>query len=108
MRLLCDHNVNEKYTDTFRRTNWITVTTVRDELSQDADDPDISAFAEREGWVVFTEDDDFTDLDHDRGLVLYIEQQNPSPDTVVDALATIADAYDDHRAIEEHVPDGWI
>jgi hypothetical protein len=57
---------------------------------------------------VFTEDDDYLDIEHDRGLVLYIEQQNPSPDAVVDALATIADAYDDHCTIEEHVPNGWM
>jgi predicted nuclease of predicted toxin-antitoxin system len=108
VRLLCDHNVSEKYTDTFRRTDWITVATVRDELSQDATDPDISVFAERNGWTVFTEDDDFTGLDHDRGVVLYIEQQHPSPDTVVDALRAIDTAYDDHRAITEYVPDGWV
>jgi predicted nuclease of predicted toxin-antitoxin system len=108
VRILCDHNVNEKYTATFRRTDWLTVATVRDDLSQDAADPDISEYAEREDWVVFTEDDDYLDIEHNRGLVLYIEQQNPSPGAVVDALATIADAYDDHRTIEEHVPDGWV
>lgn len=49
MRLLCDHNVDEKYIDTFRRMDWLTVATVREELSADADDPTISAYAERHG-----------------------------------------------------------
>lgn len=51
MRPLCDHNVDERYIDTFRRTEWLTVATVRDELSQEAADRAISEYTERQGWV---------------------------------------------------------
>lgn len=112
MRLLCDHNVDEKYIETFRRTEWLTVATVRDELTQDAEDPPISEYAHQHGWVVFTEDDDFHRHDHvhDRtvGVIFYTHIEQPSPGDVVDATQKIADAYDDHQYINEHVPDGWI
>jgi predicted nuclease of predicted toxin-antitoxin system len=108
VRLLCDHNVNEKYIDTFQRTEGLTVATVRDELSQDADDAPISEYAEQHGWVVFTEDDHFHAHDHDRGVIFYTHIENPSPGDVVTAIQEIADEYDDHRSINEHVPDGWI
>ncbi len=108
MRLLCDHNVGERYIETFRRTEWLTVTTVRDELSAATDDVDISEYAEQHEWVVFTEDNDYRALDHDRGLVLYTHLDRPSPGDVVNALRAIADAYDDYRNIDENVPDGWV
>ena len=37
----------------------------------DALDPEISDFAARNGWVVFTEDDDFLALNDNHGLVLF-------------------------------------
>lgn len=108
MRLLCDHNVDERYIDTFQRTEWLTVATVRKELTQDADDVAISEHAQQHGWIVFTEDDDFHEFDHTRGVIFYTHAERPSPADVVDALEMIAAVYDDHRQISEHVPDGWI
>ena len=55
-----------------------------------------------------TEDDDYLTFDDDRGLVLYIGSRDPSPGDVVAGIRVIADAYDDHRGIEEHVPNGWV
>lgn len=78
-----------------------------DVLSDNAPDREISAYAAQEGWVVFTEDDDFLRFDHDRGIMLYHHIKQPSPGDVLDAIRKIADAYDDHY-INEHVPDGWI
>lgn len=108
MKVLCDHSVAERYVATLRRTDRMTVATVRNELSPDATDEAISEYAERHGWVVFTEDDDFRKYDHDRGLVLYTHLARPSPADVVDALRAIADAYPDHTMIDENVPDGWV
>ena len=108
MRLLCDHNAGERYVETFRRTEWLTVATVRDELSADTDDTVVSEYAEQHEWVVFTEDDDYLDIDHDRGLVRYGHLERPSSGETVDALRRIADSYDDHRTIEEYVPGAWV
>jgi hypothetical protein len=108
VKLLCDHNVDERYIDTFQRTEWLTVATVRDELTTDADDRAISEYAEWHEWVIFTEDDDFHELAHNRGVIYYKHIERPSPGDVVDAVQKIADVYDDHRQINEHVPDGWI
>jgi hypothetical protein len=108
VRILCDHSVDARFVDTFHRTDWITMTTVADELSPDADDPDISKHAEQHDWIVFTEDEHFREYDHDRGLVLYTHLERPSPGDVIAALGNIADAYTDHRKINENVPEGWI
>lgn len=81
---------------------------MREELSQDTDDTAISEYAEHHDWVVFTEDDDYRALDHDRGLVLYTHLDRPSPGDTVDALRAIADAYDDHRNIDENAPGEWV
>jgi hypothetical protein len=108
VRRLCDHSVDDRYVTTFQRTDWITVTTVAKGLSPDAADPDISEYAERYNWIVVSEDDHFRRDDHDRGLVLYIHIDRPSPDDVVAALGNIADAYAEHSGIDENVPDGWI
>jgi hypothetical protein len=108
MRLLCDRSVLQKYIDTFERTDWLTVMQSEDVFSDDAPDREISEYAAREGWVVFTEDDDFQAFDHERGLILYHHIEQPSPGDVVAALRAIADAYDEYQGMTEHVPDGWI
>lgn len=41
------------YTESFRQTEWITVATVRDELSQDARDDEIGRYAEANDWIIF-------------------------------------------------------
>lgn len=121
VRILCDHNVNEKYTETFRRTDWITVTTEREELPIDEGDVTIMAYAAAHDWVVFTSDETFdvqddpddaagaVDLDAiDCGVVIYHQQENPSPGAVLDALRAIAEGYSDHSAIREYVPGNWV
>lgn len=108
MKILCDQHVDEKYVTAFDHADWATVARVRDLLSPSTMDESISEYAARDGWVIFTADNDFFEFDHDRGLLLYIERRDPSSGAVVNAVRLIADAYDDHRDIEEHVPDGWV
>jgi len=108
VRILCDQHVDEKYVTAFSNAGWIAVVRVRDVLSPRTEDESISEHAARNGWVVFTADNDFFEFDHDRGLLLYVERQNPSPGAIVDAIRFIADAYDDHRTIEEYVPGTWV
>ncbi|PSP43531.1 hypothetical protein BRC68_06705 [Halobacteriales archaeon QH_6_64_20] len=107
MRILCDQNVDRQYTETFRRTDWITVVTVADVLSHDAPDTEVSAYAQDHEWVVFTEDDDYLAIDDDRGVVLYRPTERPTPGAIVAALEVIADVYADHRGIETYVPGEW-
>ncbi|WP_435076454.1 DUF5615 family PIN-like protein [Halococcus sp. AFM35] len=108
MKILCDQHVDEKYVTAFDRADWATVARIRDLLSPSTVDESISEYAARNGWVVFTADNDFFDFDHNRGLLLYVERRNPSPGAVVNAVRVIADAYDDHRHIEEYVPGEWV
>ena len=108
VRLLCDENVDQRYVETFRKTDWITVTTVRDALAADASDESIGQFAEQQEWIVFTGDDDFLRFDPGCGVVFYQQVARPSPGAVVDALRGIDDAYADHGAVREFVPGGWI
>ena len=108
LRILCDRSADQRFVDTFERTGWITVIRVEDVLPADAPDRDISEFAEQHDWIVFTEDSDFLNHDHRRGLVRYHPLDNPSPGTVVDALRAIGEAFDDHRDIEQRVPGDWV
>lgn len=64
--------------DTFEQTDWIAVIQSEDVFSDDAPDRQISEYAARERWVVFTEDDDFLAFEYDRGLVLYNHINQPS------------------------------
>lgn len=108
IRILCDRSVLQRYVDTFDRTDWIELLQSEDVFADNAPDREISAYAAQEGWVVFTEDDDFLGFDHDRGLILYHHIEQPSPTAVTAAIRTIADAYDNHRLITEYVPGNWI
>ena len=116
VRLLCDHNVDGKYVAAFRRTDWLTVTTEREVLSNEADDPEIMTYAEDNDWVVFTSDLAFEDDDDESGIdpaaiecgvVTYRQVEDPSPGLVVNALRQIAGQYLDHSEIREYVPSGW-
>lgn len=108
MRLLCDHHVAIKYSDTFEAANWITCRRVADVLSSDTSDAEIAQYAAANNYIVFTNDDDFQveTLQHD--LITYDQMENPSPRDVVDALQAINETYDDTTRIWEHVPDGWV
>jgi hypothetical protein len=110
VRILVDQNVNEDYTETLRRAEWLTVAVVREELAADADDEDISPYAAEHGWVIFTADDDFfTHVgSHAHGLLFYHQTENPAEGDVLDAVWNIAQAYTDHSEIIETVPNGWL
>ena len=116
VRILCDHNVDGKYVEVFRRTDWITAKTEREVLSSEAYDPEIMTYAEANDWVVFTSDLAFDDDDEDGidpaaiecGVVTYRQVEDPSPGLVVDALRQIAGQYPDHSEIREYVPGGWV
>ena len=108
MRILCDHHVPPRYVHAFEQKPEITVTTVRDSLTRDAPDAEIAAFAKREDWVVYTNDDDFYHPDLSHGLVVYSQRENPSPGDIVDAVLAIDRAYVSPTEVNEFVPDGWI
>lgn len=108
MRILCDQNVNEKYTETFRQTDWITVSTVREELAQDALDDEIGRYAAANNWVIFTEDDDHLEYEQNRGVILYHQNESASPTEVVAAVDAISTVYTNHREIREFVPGDWV
>lgn len=78
-----------------------------DEFADDAPDREISVYAAREGWVVFTEDDDFLGFDHEHGVILYHHIEQPSPGDIIEAIQAIGKVYDDHRQIREFVPGEW-
>jgi hypothetical protein len=107
VRLPCDENVDRRYVETFRSTDWITVTKVREALSPDATDEGIAEFATAAEWVVFTGDDDFLRADPDCGVVFYHRLERPSPGDVVNALQAIEEAYAESDEIREFVPGGW-
>jgi predicted nuclease of predicted toxin-antitoxin system len=82
--------------------------TVREVLDPRATDPDIAAYAAEHGYVVFTSDDDFFALDVNCGRIHYSQEETPDAGDVLTAVSVIADAYDEHTEIVEHVPDGWV
>lgn len=108
MQILCDHHVPPKYVQAFEQEPDITVTTVRDSLSHDASDAEIAAFASREDWIVYTNDDDFFRHTPSHGLVVYNQRENPAPGAVVDAMIAIDRTYVSPGEIHEFVPDGWV
>lgn len=109
LRLLVDHNVDEKYTETFLRTDWIEAVRVSDELHPKATDREIANHAESDNWVVFAGDKgDFENINPDCGFVIYHQIENPSPGDIVDAVEEITRSFNDHREIYAYVPNGWI
>lgn len=108
MRLRCDHNVADKYPQTFDREEWLTVARVAQTLSPTASDPRNSRYATTNEWVLFTTDDDFYADDRSHGLIVYSQIEDPGPGEVVEAIAAIDAAYENHAEINEFVPDGWV
>lgn len=108
MRVLCDQNVPAKYVAAFQRADGITVAAVEEVLQHDATDTEIAAYAESEGWVVFTNDDDFFVAGGDHGLLLYDQLEDPSPGDVVEAVQHIDQVYADPANIVESVPGEWL
>lgn len=107
MRILCDQNVPGKYVAAFRDADGITVATVEDKLEHDATDAEIATYAERNQWVVFTNDDDFFVAGGDHGLLLFDQLEDPQPRKVARAVQQIADVYVDPAEIIESVPGDW-
>ena len=107
MRILCDQNVPEKYVTAFRDADGVTVATVEDRLEHDAADAEIAAYAERNQWVIFTNDDDFFVAGGDHGLLLFDQLEDPQPADVVRAAQQIAEVYPDPADIIESVPGDW-
>lgn len=107
MRILCDQNVPSKYVEAFQLAEGITVTTVEAELQHDATDTEIATYAERNDWVVFTNDDDFFVAGGEYGLLLYDQIEDPSPGAVIEAVQQIGRAYTDPANIVESVPGDW-
>ena len=108
MRILVDQNAPTKYVKALRRDGGLTVTTVEEALRHDATDAEIAQFAESNGWVVFTNDDDFFVAGGDHGLILYGQIEDPAPGDVVAAVKEIGRAYQSHSEIVESVLGGWL
>lgn len=108
MRILCDQNVPAKYVDALESTDDFTVATVEDVLQHDATDSEIAAYAEKNQWVVFTNDDDFFVAGGEHGLLLYDQLEDPNPGDVVQAVQRIGQVYADPSNIVESVPGEWI
>lgn len=108
MRVLCDHNVDERYVSALRAADDLTVTTVRDALDSRASDPDIAAYAAANDWVIFTSDDDFFEIAGGYGQLYYHQVEEPAVGDVLTAIRQIRDAYEDDTEIVEFVPDGWV
>lgn len=108
MHLLCDQNVAATYVQAFERSEEFVVTTVADELSPDATDDDIVSHAATQDWVVFTSDDDFFEHADQCGVLVYNQLSDPSPGDLLDAVLTIAEAYESNQEIIETVPGDWV
>jgi hypothetical protein len=118
VRLLCDHNVADKYTHTFRQTEWITARPLREVLEIDTSDSGVASYVDEYEWVVFTSDVRFLSPDNedvereleqaDFGIIYYRQADNPAPGDVLAALRKVASAYVDHTDIETHVPGEWV
>jgi len=108
MRLLCDQNVAAKYVQAFENGTKFVVTTVGDELSPDASDGEIVAYAAAHDWVVFTSDDDFFKQADQCGVLVYNQLTDPSPGDVLDAVIAVDDAYESSREIIEVIPGNWV
>ena len=109
MRLLFDRNVEPKYIEPLASESWTTTMHVDEHFSQTAADARIADFAEANAWVLFSRDRPFFTIaaTRDCGFLLLDKARDPSPTTVVRAVAAIKSAYDDHRTIEESIPVGW-
>lgn len=107
MRILCDQHVPVKYVTALRDAEGMTVTTVDAALQHDATDAEIAGYAESEGWVVFTNDDDFFVDRGGHGLLLYSQLEDPPPGVVVAAVREIGRAYGSADEIVETVPGQW-
>ena len=108
MHLLCDHNVAQRYVDSFVAARDLQVVTVGDVLDPRAADPDIADHAAAHGYVVFTGDDDFFDLADRCGCIYYHQESNPPVGAMLAAIRAIEAAYTDPRQITEVVPGGWV
>lgn len=107
MKLLCEHNVGQKYRNALAAIDGVTVEVYTDHLPADAPDTDIATFAEQNGYVILTRDEDFFALDPDCGVLFLDPNRSPRPGTVRRAIERIADAYADDRDIREPVPGRW-
>jgi hypothetical protein len=108
MHLLCDQNVAAKYVQAFENRDEFIVRTVANELSPDASDGDIVAYAASHDWVVFTSDDDFFEHADQCGVLVYNQLSDPSPGDVLDAVVAIEDGYESSREITEVIPGNWV
>jgi predicted nuclease of predicted toxin-antitoxin system len=100
--------VKESYVTALSADDCHTVARVRNRLAADADDDTISDYAIQNDWVVFTADDDYLTEQIPHGLLMYEDEESPSPREVSVVIDRIARAYENHAAIVEWVPDGWI
>ncbi|SEP10226.1 hypothetical protein SAMN05216388_103310 [Halorientalis persicus] len=108
MRILCDQNVPAKYVAAFRDADGVTVATVEDELEHDTADAEIAAHAERNQWVVFTNDEDFFVAGGNHGLLLFDQIEDPQPGDIVQAAQQINEVYANPSEIVESIPGNWV
>jgi len=76
MDILFDQNVNSKYVSALVQIDGVSVRTVKDALNPETSDADIASRARVNGWVVFTNDDDFFVHSSDIGLLYYSQVED--------------------------------
>ena len=108
MRVLCDQNVPQKYVDALADAGGITVATVRETLSADASDQEITTYAAENDWAILTNDSGFFGDGREFGLLVYSQLEDPRPGDIVDAIQAIDYAYESNSEVVEKVPDGWV
>lgn len=108
MRIFFDRNVPSRYIRAIRSRPWSEVQVHDDRFDQATPDRRLVAYAETNGLVIFTRDDDFFALDPDCGLLYLAPNRRPSADEVARAVVEIKESYDDHAAIVESVPGAWV
>lgn len=108
MEILFDQNANLNYIPALKQIDGISVYTVKDTLDPEASDETIAATAQANGWVIFTNDDDFFVHASDIGLLYYSQLEDPSPGDVATAVRRIATVYEDPMEIIETVPGNWV
>jgi predicted nuclease of predicted toxin-antitoxin system len=77
MGRLCDQNVAAKYGQAFENRDEFVGRTVANELSPDASDSDIVAYAAAHDWVGITSDDDFFEHADQCGALVYNQLSDP-------------------------------
>lgn len=110
MRILFDRNVEPRYIEAIGEISGLTAERADDHFPQTAPDHQIASLAEREGWVVFSRDDDFFEEVRAReiGLLFFSKRHNTPAGEIAHAVKQIIAVYNAPTQIEEGLPGQWV